>query len=80
MSKPRIFSSPETAERVLDELRARAGADGIAEASNPDLAEVLEVGPTTVFRALDRLKDEGRVSIVRKGTSRGYPTRWKIEV
>lgn len=77
--KIKTFSSPETAARVLAELQTRADEFGTVEASSPDLAEALDIGQATAYRALARLEDEGRLRILRKGTSGGYPTRWKIE-
>lgn len=78
MTKERIYSSPETADRVLRELERRAD-DDVAAASVPDLAETLGIGKTTALNALARLEDEGHISLARRGTSKGYPSRWKIE-
>lgn len=78
MTRERIHSSPETADRVLRELESRA-EDNEASASVPDLAEMLGIGKTTALNALARLEDEGHISLARRGTSKGYPSRWKIE-
>lgn len=80
MSKYREAASPETADRVLDELRERADDSGEVWAGVYDLAEALGLSKSTIGRALLKLEAEGSIERLRMGTSAGYPSRWKIEV
>ena len=70
-------SSPETAERVFRMLH-RVHRDGFVSASCRDIAEELQIGRSTAQRALNRLADEGRLTVARRGSGHLYPTTYRI--
>ena len=66
------FSSPETAEAVLDYLRIHP---------NPSVRQIgvrVGIGRNTAARAVRRLLAEDRIRITRKGTGAGYPTAYEV--
>jgi hypothetical protein len=67
------FSSPETAEAVLEVI---ASAEG--PISNRAIGLALNIGRTTAACAVRRLIAEEKVTIVRKGTGNGYATRYQV--
>lgn len=69
---PAEFSSPETAEAVLEYLRTHP---------NPSVRLIgarVGVGRNTAARAIKRLIAEGRIRVTRKGTGAGYPTAYEV--
>jgi DNA-binding Lrp family transcriptional regulator len=65
-------SSPETADRVLEAIRRTPTTSFL------DLATDLGIGHTTAWTAVRRLLADGRIQITRKGTSRDYPTQYRV--
>lgn len=72
-------SSPETAERVYQWMFEQARGRGRVAASQADIEVGVGIGQSTACRATRRLVRDGKVSVVRRGTSAMYPTVWRIE-
>lgn len=72
------ISSPETADRVLDELSRRADDGCLSAASIRDVATSLGIGRQTALNALRRLERDARIVRIRRGTGDRYPTTWKV--
>lgn len=76
----RPWSSPETAGRVLADLREHADESGEVAGSWQAIGERLDLGRNTVGNAIRRLVDTGQVEVARIGTGRDYPTRYRLVV
>lgn len=72
------LSSPETALRVHDLLRAYADENGFVSASLTDLAAELVIGRETARRAVARLIADDGLSVARRGTGHRYPTTYRV--
>jgi predicted ArsR family transcriptional regulator len=74
----REVASAETAAGVLSYLRANTNTSGLLSVSRQDLSDELEVGLTTVAKAVRSLIRGGWISVYRKGSGPGYPTMYQI--
>ncbi len=71
-----VWSSPETAERVLAHIAETADEHGEATATARGVGIALDLDATTANRALARLVATGALDVLRRGTS--VPTVYRV--